>query len=152
MDYTSYDGDSQSAAQAAKQEAEKNNTDRTGEYLTFDEVNLRKNAGSSYESICKIPGYVKLNVTEVTDDNWGKVSFKGKEGWIYLNYAKLCGESVITGDINGDGFITINDVILLRQEIINNRQFTSAEITISDINKDGSVDETDVELIEKQIG
>lgn len=153
MDYTSYDGDAQSA-QAEKQEEEKsesNTNDRTGEYLTFDEVNLRKNAGSSYESLGKIPGYVKLNVTEV-NNNWGKVSFKGKEGWICLDYAKSCDESVIAGDINGDGFITINDVSLLRQEILNKRNFTSAEIAISDMNKDGSVDETDVKLIEKLIG
>lgn len=147
MDYTSYDGDSQSA-----EIEEKKDNSRIGEYLTFDEVNLREAPDSTKSSICRIPGYAKLNVTEVTEDNWGKVSFKGKTGWICLDYAKLCSKSVIAGDINGDGYITINDVNLLRQEILNNRKFTAAEIAVSDVNNDGKVDNADVEIIEKQIG
>lgn len=142
MDYTSYDGEIPTETV----------DERTGEYFTFDQVNLRKGADTTYGVICKVPGYAKVKVTEVTEDNWGKISYKGNEGWICLDFAKLCEKTVSVGDVNGDGYITINDVLLLKQEIMNNRTFTSAEVTISDINGDGEVTSTDVTLLEKKIG
>lgn len=123
---------------------------KLGTYLTFDQVNFRKDASSSSELIGRISGYAKVNVTEIKD-NWGKVTFNGNTGWICLDYAKPC-EIKLTGDINGDGYITINDYNLLRQEIINNRTFTKAEISVADLNGDGIVDISDAELLEKKIG
>ena len=143
MDYTSYDGEI---------EEKSVENDRTGKYLTFDQVNLRKGAGVSYDTICRIPGYAKLDVIEVNEDNWGKIIYKGNEGWINLDYAKLCEKSVSVGDINGDGYITINDYILLQQELTNNRKFTAAEIAISDLDGDGKITVADLELLEKKIG
>lgn len=143
MDYTSYDGEI---------EEKSVENDRTGKYLTFDQVNLRKGAGVSYDTICRIPGYAKLDVIEVNEDNWGKIIYKGNEGWINLDYAKLCEKSVSVGDINGDGYITINDYILLQQELTNNRKFTAAEIAISDLDGDGKITVSDLELLEKKIG
>ncbi len=143
LDYTSYDG----VLPVEEEEID----ERAGEYLTFDEVNLRKEATSLSESLVKVPGYAHLEVTE-TDGDWGKVEYKGKTGWICLDYAKLLNHTVKTGDINGDGYITINDASLLRQEIAGKRTFTAAEIKISDMNGDGKVDNTDVALIEKKLG
>ncbi len=141
LDYTSYDGELPVETV----------DERAGEYLTFDELNLRKEANSSSASVVKIPGYSKVNVTE-TKDNWGKIEYKGNTGWICLDYAKLLNHTVQTGDINGDGYITINDALLLKQEISANRTFTVAEIKISDMNSDGKVDNSDVVLIEKKLG
>ena len=62
------------------------NTYRTGSYTTTDNLRLRTGNGTSYEYLDTIPFGTTVSVTEVIG-KWGKTSYKGKEGWICLDYA-----------------------------------------------------------------
>lgn len=65
-------------------------TTKTGTYKTntgSDWLNLRKSASTSSSIIGIIPNGTKLKVTSVSG-SWGKTTYKGKTGWVALQYCK----------------------------------------------------------------
>ena len=60
-----------------------------GQYMINEPlgVNLRKGAGISYSKVTAIPNKKEITVTAVKG-SWGKTTYKGKEGWICLEYTK----------------------------------------------------------------
>ncbi|MBQ9023375.1 MAG: SH3 domain-containing protein [Eubacterium sp.] len=70
-------------------------------YQTTSNLNLRSGNSTSYSKLSVIPRGTGVTVTEVKN-NWGKVSYDGKTGWISLQYASKKGSNVVT---------TINTVV-----------------------------------------
>lgn len=67
----------------------------TGIYKTQvdDFLNMRSGAGTSYSFVASIPNGVSLEVTEVKKGSdgyvWGYTSYKGKNGWVALDFCVL---------------------------------------------------------------
>ncbi|MCM1507959.1 MAG: InlB B-repeat-containing protein [Ruminococcus flavefaciens] len=57
----------------------------------------------------------------------------------------------ITGDINADGKVSADDMILLQEYILGEKNFTETEYHTADINADGSVDSFDMVLMRKKV-
>ena len=51
---------------------------------------------------------------------------------------------VVTGDVNGDGKITITDVVALQSQVVGKQELTGAYKEAADLNNDGKVTITDV--------
>ncbi len=62
----------------------------TGNHMTIaSSLNLRKEPSVDSEILDKIPMGTIVNITGFSEDNeWGKVAYNGKEGWISLQYVK----------------------------------------------------------------
>lgn len=52
--------------------------------------------------------------------------------------------AVVTGDVNGDGLISITDVVRINASIVNKFTFTEAEKQAADVSGDGEITVTDV--------
>lgn len=59
----------------------------TGYYKLTDNVNLRSNARISADIITVVPSGTILEVTEI-NGQWGKTSYNGSTGWLYLRYSE----------------------------------------------------------------
>ena len=54
---------------------------------------------------------------------------------------------MLRGDLDGDGKITMNDLLLLRMHLNDNVSLTPEQISAADVNKDGNVDYEDLNLL-----
>ena len=54
---------------------------------------------------------------------------------------------MLRGDLDGDGKITMNDLLLLRMHLNDNVSLTPEQIRAADVNKDGNVDSEDLTLL-----
>jgi len=63
-----------------------NNSDNIYE-VTASSLNLRTSPSTDSDSVELIPQGEKITVTEISE-GWGKTSYNGQEGWIYMEYAK----------------------------------------------------------------
>ena len=52
--------------------------------------------------------------------------------------------AVVTGDVNGDGLISITDVVRINASIVNKFTLTEAEKQAADVSGDGEITVTDV--------
>ena len=61
----------------------------TGKYVISEKigVNLRSGAGTGYTKLGAVPYNTTVQVTSVKND-WGKITYGSKTGWICLQYAK----------------------------------------------------------------
>lgn len=66
---------------------------KTGVYKTNvdDSLNMRSGAGTSYNAVASIGSGIQLNVTDINGD-WGYTSYKGKNGWVCLEYCIFVSE------------------------------------------------------------
>jgi len=62
-------------------------TTENAQYRVTEKMNIRESYTQSSRLIGQIPEGTLIEVLEVTDDNWGKVSFGGVTGWISLNWS-----------------------------------------------------------------
>ena len=51
---------------------------------------------------------------------------------------------VVTGDVNGDGRLTITDVVALQSHVVGKQELTGAYKEAADLNGDGKITITDV--------
>ena len=54
---------------------------------------------------------------------------------------------MLRGDLDGDGKITMNDLLLLRMHLNDNVPLTPAQRSAADVNKDGAVNSEDLTLL-----
>ena len=87
-----------------------NSTDyQTGEYTTsVNYLNFRSNAGTNYSVIASIPNGTELqvsNIKVVGSTVWGETSYKGRDGWVALNYCTLVKADDSNSDNDDDPFV-----------------------------------------------
>ena len=80
---------------------------------------------------------------------WDDMRSSGKEDLsnIYIQSVTLDDSSILLGDLNGDGIINIQDVILIVSNILGNNDFTEDESSQADANSDGTIDVLDIVII-----
>lgn len=57
--------------------------------VTTSEVNLRSGMGTSYDVITYVPNATTVSVTSNADEDWAKVTYSGKSGYISKDYLKI---------------------------------------------------------------
>lgn len=103
-------------------------------------------AGTSADSFAR--GFQNCTV-KVTKDG-AEVSGSGKIGTGMQVHLVVNGAeqsvltAVVTGDVNGDGLITVTDVVRINANILNKYTFSEAERIAADVSNDGQVSVTDV--------
>ena len=85
------------ATAATASATEAGTTTKTSSYVyqTTTNVNLRSGNDTSYSKLAVVPKGTAVTVTEIKN-NWGKLSYGGKTGWISLQYASKKGANVVT--------------------------------------------------------
>lgn len=60
--------------------------DSAAAYVTTGNVNMRAGAGTSYNIVVTVPVKTAVTVTDMSNSNWYKASYKNKEGKQYKGY------------------------------------------------------------------
>ena len=72
-------------------------------FVTADSLNVRMGPGTSYSIIGTLKKNDEVEVIKF-NENWGKIDFGGKEGWISASYLRTAEQSVFTVSYNvGEG-------------------------------------------------
>lgn len=61
--------------------------DKTVQYRVTSQMNIRESYTTSSQIIGSVPKGTLIQVSEVSDDNWGKITYGGVTGWISLNWS-----------------------------------------------------------------
>ena len=67
----------------------------TGKYILNEIMNFRSGHSTSDGIYCEIPLGTTVFVMEISE-NWGKITYNGKTGWISLDYSTKLNETVTT--------------------------------------------------------
>lgn len=121
----------------------------TGKYTIVELLNFRISNSHLALSYGLIPEGTVVKVT-ATKGNWGKISYRGFEGWICLDYAiASASATAVTGDMNGDDKLTATDVRIMVANMQKGFEYTVAEKAALDVNGDGVISASDVATIGK---
>ncbi len=72
-----------------------------GIYKTTDDLNLREEATTASTALTVIPEGTEITVTEI-DGGWGKVTYNGEEGYVYLEYTTLISETKDPSELSSE--------------------------------------------------
>lgn len=117
-----------------------------------DGLNMRAAAGTSGTLLATVPNNTALKITEKKSANgytWGKTSYNGKSGWCALDFAKKVG---LLGDVDGNGKIQVNDVVLLQKYIGKTVTLSATQKLLANTTGTGKYSTQDVVQIQKYIG
>lgn len=108
------------------------------------------------EFINKLIADVNPNAVSIVKDLKGNIVSSGDIGTGYIWNLTVGNETyeeaiVIPGDNDGDGEITILDLLRIQKYLLKAITFTDAQIEASDINGDGVVDVLDLLLVQKHL-
>ncbi len=94
-----------------------------GKYIvTADSLNVRAGAGTSFSILGALKNGDEVEVLKF-NENWGKIDFKGKEGWISASYLRSTETNVYTIYYNvGEG----------KMKLTQQRKFPGKETTLTD--------------------
>ena len=112
-------------------------------------INVRSQPSTDSEVIGGLSNGVEALVYEVAG-NWGKIDYNGQQGYICLDYADRRDDSRPLGDADGDGYISVNDALMLLQYAVRARAASDLNISCADVDGDGAVTPSDA-LITLQI-
>lgn len=184
---------------------------------SYDGINLRKGAGTSYKTLTAIPDGTQIVVKETKKADgytWGKTTYDGYTGWCVLKYTELVHkyekpaadkpvtepavpeqtiptpeetlpatndeatfdeatfdeiltnpakpsepatsdevqtDTVLVGDANGDGKISIADVTIIQKYLAKIGSMCDNSKKCADINGDGKITVVDATIIQKKI-
>lgn len=68
-------------------------------FVTADSLNVRKGPGTSYSILGTLSRNDEVEVIKF-NENWGKIDFNGKEGWISASYLRTADNNVFTVNYN----------------------------------------------------
>lgn len=96
---------------------------KPGDYIvTADSLNVRSGAGTSFSILGTLSKDDKIEVIKF-NENWGKISFAGREGWISISYLRSAETAVYTVYYKvGEGSFKITQ----------QRKFPGKEMTITE--------------------
>lgn len=128
-----------------------NRVPRANEYI----ITFRRGGGSAYFI------YVGSNSTSITREDllndgsvytWSvKAVDKNREGLNSVTRTFINGTGYMAGDINGDGVIDVNDVIMAMQHVLGLTQLNENQQLAADVNADGTINIEDLVLIMRYI-
>ncbi len=133
----------------------------TGQYRTNDVMNFRSSPSLTASIHCTIPAGTTLNVTEISEF-WGKITYNGKTGWISLDYSTKISDtpgadaakavktdSVLLGDVDGDGEVTSGDARLALRAVVGLEEYAEngREALACDADRNQTINAEDARLI-----
>ncbi len=96
--------------------------------------------------------YVELTLHELEEDEdgnvWAMEPAIARTGFYFTINKHVNG---IYGDISGDGKVSNDDTILLRQALVGTHELTYDQLDVADVNQDNTIDNLDVQIIRKHI-
>ena len=122
----------------------------TGVYVTNDVMNFRADHDITAAAYCQIPPNTELTITEVVGV-WGKTAYRGRTGWMSLEYSTCKtpddNSSGIPGDADGNGKISPEDARLILRHAVSLEMIDSSLVSQADINGDGKITPEDARLV-----
>ena len=127
---------------------------RPGKYkTTASYLRMRKGPAVTYDAISSIAEGTEVTVTEIKND-WGKITYLGKTGWISLMYAEPLDKNSETQenenaehDVNGNGKVDAGDARIALRVAANLEKITADQQKIADTNADGKITAADARSI-----
>lgn len=122
-------------------------------------VNMRRDAGTSYELVSAIPHGAIVTVVETKEVEgyiWGYTTYKGISGWFVTNFAECIYDKeentcYDTGDVDLDKELTIFDATLIRMYMVGIKTFSEQQIALADIDGDGTISILDATTIGRKL-
>ncbi len=154
-----YIGDFTSSTQPATQSS----TYKTGIYQTDvdDSLNMRSGAGTSFSRVVSIPDGVKLTVNDIKEAEgytWGYTTYKGKSGWVALEYCKYISELPTTKPVTQPTTKQPATQPTTKQpdtqpatKPTEPTKLNPSECSIGDVNCDGQLNILDATMIQKHV-
>lgn len=78
---------------------------QTGRYVTTTRLNVRKSATSASEKLGELEKGTQVNVIQV-EGCWGKISYKGLNSWICLDYAEKIEDNTVNPPVSQTPAVT----------------------------------------------
>jgi beta-glucosidase len=88
---------------------------------------------------------IDLTAIEVTDTETNKLDVGTRDGAVIID------NTVIKGDVNGDGEVDNRDLIMIARYLVDLVEFSAKQLEAADYNEDGVVDNKDLVLIARAI-
>jgi hypothetical protein len=88
---------------------------------------------------------IDLTAIEVTDTETNKLDVGTRDGAVIID------NTVIKGDVNGDGEVDNRDLIMIARYLVDLVEFSAKQMEAADYNEDGVVDNKDLVLIARAI-
>lgn len=123
----------------------------SGEYkITASLLRVRSGPDTSYPTSAEnIPYGTTVTVTEISGE-WGKVTYKGKTGWIYMLYTELVKKNEVTatilGDINANGAVDAADAREILRYTAKLSSLSDSQKKYADVNADGKISAQDARI------
>ncbi|MEE1219507.1 MAG: dockerin type I domain-containing protein [Ruminococcus sp.] len=118
-------------------------------------LNMRNGAGTGYDPVAAIPDNTELTITQTQYSNcynWGYTEYKGKSGWVALEFCELITEfeiSTLIGDVNNDGKVNISDASMIQRYLCSQVEFDDNQIAFADFNGNGKVTIDDITALQR---
>lgn len=126
---------------------------KTGQYriaTQSDPLRIRSGPGTTYSTLgVSVPKGTIVTVTQISGD-WGKITYGGVTGWIFLVYTTYIGESSsgsVRGDVNGNGKTDASDARLALRAAASLITLDDAQKKRADMDGDGKVTAKDARTI-----
>lgn len=95
----------------------------------------------------KIFGRCLAVVVTPLDTSSSSTGYKIKINEDTVNNPCTSTDSIVYGDVNGDGKIRLVDAAFIQEYVAGTRELTSVQLIAADVNLDGVVDDTDAQLV-----
>lgn len=123
------------------------------EYFKFEfEIPKTTKVGDEIVKVGHGKYYVELTLHEYIEDYNGDMVINdvpvARTGFYFTINKHVNG---LYGDISGNGEVSNDDTILLREALSGKRELTPDQLDVADVNQDNSVDSVDVQIIRKHI-
>lgn len=131
-------------------------------YKVNDDVtglNIRQQAGTNYPIVGKFSGG-QIVEGERLNNGWIKIIYSNQFAYISEEYVKLVSsnnettDNVVSnkkGDVNLDGKLSVIDLVLIQQHIVNAKVLTSQQFKYADMNNDNKISVIDYVMLVKEI-
>lgn len=124
---------------------------KTGKYkVTASLLRVRSGPGTDYATVTdSVPNGTVVNVTEISGV-WGKITHKGKTGWIslvYADYAEVEVTPAVTPDLNGNGMVDAADARIALRAAASLEKLSDVLKKAADCDSDGKVTAADARVI-----
>lgn len=122
-------------------------------------VNMRRDAGTSFEIVSAIPFLGIVTVVEYKEAQgyiWGYTKYKGISGWFVTDFAECIYDKedkpiYVVGDVDMDSEVTIFDATMIQRYLASIETFSQEQLSLADTDGDGSVSVLDATKISRKL-
>lgn len=122
-------------------------------------VNMRRDAGTSYEVVSAIPYDAIVTVRQTKEAQgytWGLTTYKGRTGWFVTDFAQCIYQkedkpSYNVGDVDMDGEVSIFDATTIQRYMASITELTQEQLSLADTDEDGYISILDATKISRKL-